>query len=215
MVITCVLLGISGGIRTWRERQFQTIEREGSACPFPLKEFPYFMGNWKAIEGSEPQLDPEIARIAGSSDHVIRSYSEGKSGQTVKVLVLYGLAYSVFGHAPEICYPAAGFEMVGKPEIHETAIPGSTTPARSRSEVFAKNLGALTAYEEVYYTFLHNGQWLPDMADRWKSFRYHPGMFKIQLQRELPSSSSQESPSESLLIELMKEIGNRASKSRS
>src|SRR6478752_2231905 len=76
MVITCVLLGISGGIRTWRERQFQTIEREGSACPFPLKELPYVMGNWKAIEGSETQLDPEIARIAGSSDHVIRSYSE-------------------------------------------------------------------------------------------------------------------------------------------
>jgi hypothetical protein len=215
MVITCVLLGMSGGFRFWRDLQFQTIEQEGSTCPFPLSELPNVLGNWKVLEGSETQLDPEIARIAGSSDHVVRAYVDGKSGEKVIVLVLYGLASSVFGHAPEICYPAAGYQMVGAPEIHQFSLPGSSTPVRSRSEVFAKSLGAIPIYEEVYYTFLHNGEWLPDMADRWKMFRYHPGMFKIQLQRQISSPSIQGSPSESLLVELMKVISDRASKPKS
>jgi Protein of unknown function (DUF3485) len=218
MGLACLLLGISGGIRLWRERQFQTLATESANCPFPLNEFPKTIGTWHMVDASDTQLDPEIARIAGSSDHIIRNYMDEKSGEIVNVLVLYGLADSVFGHTPEVCYPAAGYQpvKVDAPTSHEFYMSGSTTPVRFRSAFFSKQVGGISQYQEVCYTFLHNGQWLPEVQSRWKWFRYHPGMFKVQLQRlaSAPSKVTASSPSELLLREIVQEIDRRTSRSK-
>jgi len=216
MGLACLLLGISGGIRYWRERQFQTLATESANCPFPLNEFPKTMGTWHMVDASEVQLDPEIARIAGSSDHIIRDYMDEKSGEIVNVLVLYGLATSVFAHTPDVCYPAAGYQPVGAPTDHEFSIAGSTTPVQFRSAFFSKQVGGIGQTQEVCYMFLHNGQWLPELDSRWRLFRYHPGMFKVQLQR--PASAltkvTENSPNESLLREIVQEIDRRITRSK-
>jgi Protein of unknown function (DUF3485) len=210
MVIACMLLGISGGIRFWRDRQFQSLAEESASCPFPLSEFPETLGTWHVIDGSDSQLDPEIARVAGSSDHIIRTYQDAKSAQAVKVLILYGPANSVFAHTPELCYPAAGYEPVDPPTEHTFSTAGSQTPVRFRSAFFSKHVGGRGEYDEVYYTFLHNGQWLPEVESRWK-FRYQPGMFKVQLERLVSglSKDTENSPTESLLREIVQEIEHR------
>jgi hypothetical protein len=216
MAVTCILLGISGGVRFWRDLKFKTLAQESTTCPFPLKDLPRSLGSWHSVEGSDKELDPEIARIAGSSDHVIRTYEDGKTGEQVTTLVLYGLATSVFGHVPEVCYPAAGYKQSAVPVNHQFSIPGSTTPGQYRSAFFSKSIGGIGKFEEVevFYTFLHNGEWLPDLASRWKSFRYHPAMFKIQLQRSSSRFSSQDSSTESLLQLLVQEIDSRVSQSK-
>jgi hypothetical protein len=216
MAVTCILLGISGGVRFWRDLKFKTLAQESTACPFPLKDLPRSLGSWHAAEGSDSELDPEIARLAGSSDHVIRTYEDEKTSEQVTALVLYGLATSVFGHIPEVCYPSAGYKQSGASVNHQFSIPGSTTPGQYRSAVFSKSIGGIGKFEEaeVLYTFLHNGEWLPDLASRWKSFRYHPAMFKIQLQRSSSRFSSQDSLTESLLQQLIQEIDSRISQSK-
>ena len=78
------------------------------SCPGPL-------GTWQASEDSDVQLDPEVARIAGSSDHIVRTYLDEKTGEQASALVLYGLAAAVFGHTPDVCYPAAGYQLVKGP----------------------------------------------------------------------------------------------------
>jgi hypothetical protein len=208
MAVACVLLGISGGIRFWREWQFQALAKGSAACPFPLDDLPRSLGSWRSNPGSDGQLDPEVAQLAGSSKNIIRDYVDEKTGERVTVLVLYGLATRVYGHLPEICYPAAGYRLVGEQVLHEIAIPDSTSPLRYRSAIYMKKFGGIGRYEEACHTFLHHGQWQPNTANRWKLFRYYPGLFKIQLSRTV-SELSGDSPTESLLRELAREISSR------
>jgi hypothetical protein len=211
LAVTCALLGISGGIRSWRDHRFRTLAQESATCPFPLNDLPKVLGSWQAIEGLDTQLDPEVARIAGSSDHVIRTYVHEKSGEKVSVLVLYGLANSVFAHTPEVCFPAAGYRAVATPAPadHQFSTADSASPVSYRTAFFTKNVGGIDQYEEVLHAFLHNGQWLPDVASRWKLFRYHPGMFKILLQRRVPGTSTEKPLTESLFKEIVREIDSR------
>ena len=61
-----MLLGISGGVRYWRDWQFHSLLKESEAPPFALGEIPKVLGAWHAVEGSDDTLEPEIARIAGA-----------------------------------------------------------------------------------------------------------------------------------------------------
>jgi len=202
-------LATSGGVRFWRERQFETIARENERCPFALDEFPKILGTWHVDEGVSPKLDPDIARIAGANAYLLQNYIDQKSGAVVLVLILYGPARSVFGHSPEVCYPANGYQPVMPPAEHQFLDSTSPFPVRFRSAFFSKKLGATNRYEEVYYTFRHNEQWLPEVANQWKLFRYHPGMFKILLQRPTTDLSTENSPTESLFREIVREVNVR------
>lgn len=211
-----MLLGISGGVRSWRERQFKTLEQAYANSPFPLAQLPRDLKDWAAVEGKDGRLDDEIARVAGSTDHIIRSYKNKKTGEEVMTLILYGLANSVFGHIPEVCYPAVGFRQ-SRPSVDQPfSIPDSTTAGTYRSAYFTRNIEGIGAYDEeqVYYTFLHNGEWLPELGSRWKSFRYHPAMFKIQLQRHTTRLATEDHLPESLLSEIVQEIDKRTSRNK-
>lgn len=154
---------------------------------------------------------PEIARIAGSSDHIIRGYTHLKSNAKVSVLILYGLAAEVFAHTAAACYPAVGYNALGSSD-HELTIPGGTpTTAGYRTGFYSMNTALGIQYKEVVSSFRHAGQWVPEASDRWKQFRSHPGMFKIQIEREVvvDGISVEASPSVELLGELMQVIETR------
>jgi Protein of unknown function (DUF3485) len=214
MIATCLLLATSGGVRFWRERQFETIARESERCPFALSEFPEILGTWHADKGESPTLDEEIARIAGANANLLRNYIDQKSGKVVLVLIMYGPARSVFAHSPEVCYPANGYRPVSPPTDHQFLDSTSHSTVRFRSAFFSKNVGATNRYEEVYYAFLHNEQWLPEVVNQWKLFRYHPGMFKVLLQRPTTDLSTENSPTESLLREIVREVNLRIAQNK-
>ena len=214
-IAACLLLAISGGVRHWRDYQFRSLADLGAVSPFPLSELPEHLGEWRAIEGTDTQLDPEIARVAGSSDHVLRSYMNVRSGQTVSVLVLYGLAGTVFAHTPQACYPAAGYQSVMDPVDYPFSIEGTELKGLYRRGFYSRTVGGLTQYVEVVHTFLHRGEWIANLAPRWKMFRYHPGSFKIQLQLLTSELSTETSSSESLLKEISRYIDFRVSRARS
>src|SRR5579883_1153675 len=212
MVITCLLLGISGGIRFWRDWQFRVRAEQGAVCPFPLDELPKSLGGWQWIESSESQLEPEVARTAGSSVNFVREYVNEKGGDRISVMVLYGLAATVFAHPPDVCYPGHGYRVILPPEDRPLAIPGLKVPAVCRRAIYSRKVGPTERYQVVYHTFYHDGQWVPELGSRWKAFRYHPGAFKIQLQREISGTLTHEDgPCESLLSQLIQEIQRRLS----
>lgn len=222
MVLTCLLLGISGGIRSYRDHQFAKLSSELKECPFPLADIGSSLGSWRTVENSDTKLDPEIARIAGSSDHIVRSYVDSRSGETIHVMVLYGLAQDIFAHTPEICYPSSGYLNVGSPIDRGFPITSESKisePVRFRTQVFHRTTGpGMDHYTESAYSFrlgdLREGMWRPDMASEWKSFRRQPGMFKIQMSREVSAAAAnpdapQSKACELLMIELIKEIEHR------
>jgi hypothetical protein len=210
IVIVCVLLGVSGAIRHWRSLQFFNIELQSRESPFPLKEVASVLGTWRALEGTEETLDPEIAKVAGSSDHVIRTYVDDKTGERVKVLLLYGPAQAVWGHTPEVCYPAIGFKSVLNSREIQVPLENSERSAAFREALYGKTRGGTTELREVYYSFLNAGEWRSEMGQQWKRFRYYPGMFKIQVERTVKVAQLGDSPTKDLLAYLVEEIEKRA-----
>jgi Protein of unknown function (DUF3485) len=212
MAVTCLLLGISGSIRFWRESKFAALAVESEACPFPLADLPRTMGTWQANNDSESQLEAEVARVAGASQHMVRGYLDEKSGEQGVILILYGLAAAVHGHTPEVCYPAAGYQLFKGPVDRTITVPGVKNPVHYRWAIYTKRVGGVHRYEESYYTFLHNGEWLSEMASRWKLFRYHPGLFKIQISHATSSlNEDDEGPCVALLAEIVKHVNDRLS----
>jgi hypothetical protein len=208
IALVCMLLVISGAIRYWRDWQFQSLSRESEIPPFPLNEFPKELGSWRVLEGSEATLEPDIARIAGASDHLIRTYVDEKSGESAVVMIIYGLAYRVWPHIPDVCYPANGFKSVPPLDDIDIQIPGTTNKARFRRQYFVKYTTGQRDYREVYYSLRNAGEWGIDMAKNWKIFRYHPGMFKIQVQHQGSSTGKNENDSsvDQLLGLIVREI---------
>jgi len=206
----CVVLGMSGGIRYLRDWQFQTLNKESEKPPFPLKEFPKTLGDWHEVEGTEITLDPQIARIAGSSDHLIRTYVNRRNGEQVSVMILYGLAYLVWPHTPDACYPAAGFKSVPPSGDVDIDVPETTIKARFREQNFAKYQTGAGIYQQVYYSLRNAGEWGLNLENRWKSFRYNPGMFKVQVQRQVVAVGKAENNSlKDLLGKIVQEIEQR------
>jgi len=206
--VTCVLLAISGGIHLWRDWKFQTLAQKDEICPFRLADLPRVLGSWRALDEPDGHLDPQIARIAGSREDVIRHYQDDKTGELIEVMVLYGFAYSIGAHSPDVCYPAVGYKATAAAD-DTLIIPGSKTPVRFHRSSFYKRSGSVRHDVEVVHTFLHNNEWLPEVESRWKMFRAHPAMFKIQLERVGGGLSLGDNPSESLLKELIGEINRR------
>jgi hypothetical protein len=209
IVTACVMLGLSGAVRYWRDFQFLSILSQSKDSPFPLKDIPRDLGSWRAVEGSEAVLDPEIARVAGSTDHMIRTYVDDK-GVQITVLVLYGTADAVWGHTPDVCYPASGFKPLVAPRDVQVPLEGSSRSVTFREGLYGVPQGGGSDFREVYYSFLNAGEWRPDMEDRWKRFRHFPGMFKIQIERRVKAAGLEDSPSPSLLANLVKEIETRS-----
>jgi hypothetical protein len=210
MVVACIILGISGGIRFWRERQFTILAEKSSTSPFRLDELPRVLGDWRSDPAMDDSLEPEISRIAGASDYAIRAYLDEKTGDQMSALMIYGLAEKVYGHRPEVCYPSAGYQLVAGPIDRELKVPGLKDPVQYRWAIYMKRVGGIGNYQEAYHTFYYNGRWRPDAADQWKMFRHRPGMFKIQLARPVSGLSDEvNAPSEALLRAMVQEISSR------
>ena len=80
---------------------------------------------------------------------------------------------------------------------------------RFRKSLFSKKAGAIVHTKAVVHTYLHNKEWLPEVSDRWKMFRSHPAMFRVQVERMGGGLALEHDPNESLLKELIVEINRR------
>jgi hypothetical protein len=211
IALVALFLGTSGCVRYWRDWKAQNLVKESQTAPFALSEIPSVLGPWHVVEGSESTLDPEIARVAGSSDHIIRTYVNEKNGERAVVMVIYGLAYLVWPHTPDACFPAAGFKSVPTARDVDIQTPQSGSTARFRVQRFAKYRGGQEDDQEVHHSFFNAGRWDYDMEKNWKSFRDHPGMFKVQVQRQAPAGGkTAEGSMDQLLGCIVQEIESRS-----
>jgi len=172
--------------------------------PFPLAELPTVIGPWRMLDGSDSQLDPKIAQIAGASDHIVRTYLNEMTGDTTSVLILYGLANALFAHTPEVCYPAAGYSPYERMNDFDL-----DKHIRYRAGFFKKNDIRVDEYVEVVYAFRFANEWTPDVSEKWKEFRSYPGMFKIQLSRRVSGFDLDQSPNIRFLGDLIQEVEKR------
>lgn len=211
-ILACGLLGASGSARRWQADRFVSRAELGKLATFPLKDLPRTFGDWTLMEGGERQIDPQILRVAGSSDHILRIYKDEQTGVTLTAMVLYGRSDLVYGHTPDICYPSSGYSLVEPFEDRAIRYAEVAPPATFRSALYSKSSGGSGGREEVYYAFRHDGRWLPDAAGQHKMFRRSPFMYKVQVQRRVGENErrDQNSPTEQFLKALLPEIERRS-----
>ncbi len=153
-------------------------------------------------------LDPQIAQNTGCTDYVFRTYTNTKTGTRVGLILLYGPAEEVFLHAPEKCYPNAGYSLLAGPESRTVAARQGRYPFTSL--FFAKGEGGQAERQEVYYTWRYLDRWTPQLVVM-KRIERIPGMFKVHLSRQAGANELREvgNPCEAFLAELMPWIDRR------
>jgi hypothetical protein len=206
VVLACLVLAASGGVRWWQARQVNAVLEEGRTAPFPLAELPMELGDWK---GEPTDLDPKIARRTGATDLITRRYVDQRTGATVEVIVLYGPSTEVYGHVPEVCYQAAGYEKVAGPESRPIRAGEGEAPFRTL--VYSKGEGGQADLHEVYYSWRYPSHWSPEVVGVYKRFERIPGMLKVHLARRVTEHERRDigNPCESLLHVLLPEIERR------
>jgi Protein of unknown function (DUF3485) len=206
-----VLFAGSGLFRVWQDRRYDSVKKQEIAPLFPLKSLPKTIGSWRALDDKEATLDPQIARVAGSVDSLVRVYVDDYTGVAITALILYGSAETITAHTPQVCYPAAGYTKMEWGEMIPVRIsPNSPDPAVFAGFVFAKGAG-LSEREEVYYSFRHSGAWNPWMEGNWRTLRYSPAVFKIQVERRVIDTEFRnlDNPSSRFLEALVPEVEKR------
>ena len=96
-----------GGVSYWVRAR--PVEVQFSA---DLDSFPLAIGHW---QGSEMPIDSETRQALNVDSLLSRRYTHLESGSRVDVLVEYRkYGRRDFVHRPEMCYPAAGWEITRK-----------------------------------------------------------------------------------------------------
>ena len=182
VALACALLVGSGALRLWQARRVEAILQQGRVSAVPLKDVPLELGPWR---GRPEELDPQIARRTGQIDHIFRTYVDTRTGVALDVIVLYGPAVELKEHAPEQCYPAAGFLIAEGPELRQVATPQGAVPFHAL--VVTKGEGGQAQWQEVYYTWRYGGRWTPLRGPQ-KQFERIPAMYKVHLARRMAPS---------------------------
>jgi EpsI family protein len=205
VALACTVLVASGGARWWRARRIDAVLEQGKQSPFPLKDLPLTLGDWR---GEPTTPDPEIVRTTGATDFAFRRFVNQSTGVALEVYVLYGPAVDLFLHAPENCYPAAGFAL--KQAAAERTVEAGPLRAPFRNLVYGRGEGAQTDLQEVYYSWRFQGRWWPDYG-KFKQLERIPGMFKVQLARRVVGQERRDvgNPCEAFLQVLLPEIERR------
>jgi hypothetical protein len=206
VALACAVLAISGGVRWWQVRQVEAALRDGRTAPFPLDTVPMVLGDWR---GEETTIDPKIARRTGATDLMTRRYVDQRTGASLEAIILYGPTTEVYGHAPEVCYRAAGYEKVAGPEAR--AIKAGSLEVPFRSLVYSKGEGGQADLHEVYYSWRFTRHWSPDLMGTYKRFERIPGMLKVHLTRRVTGHERRDigNPCEAFLRVLLPEVERR------
>jgi hypothetical protein len=203
--VSAILLG-SYGVRTWQARRIdERLARERLHPEVTLAEIPLMLGSWK---GEPRALDPTIARATGADQVVTRRYVNQDTGVALEVILLYGPAVNMYIHAPELCYPTAGYAQVAGPDVR---VIGSGPAAVSfRSLVYSKGEGGGADLQEVFYSWWYDGRWTPELRKH-KDFERIPGMYKIQVARPITAAENRDAsnPIASFLGDLLPEMQRR------
>lgn len=206
LVLACAIVAGSGAVRWWQARRVEAVLRDGRTAPFRLSELPMVVGSWK---GQETEIDSRIARRTGATDLITRRYVDQRTGATLEAIILYGPSTEVYGHVPEVCYEAAGFEKVAGPESRSIRVGSGKVPFRTL--VYAKGEGGEADLHEVCYSWRYSDHWSPEVVSVYKRFERIPGMLKVHLARRVSERERRDigNPCEAFLEALLPELERR------
>ena len=120
--IVIILTLITAGFSLWIGQRSPNV-----SFSTKLDTLPISIGTWY---GQNMEMGDEIKKALNADSILSRQYTDEETGQPLGVLIVYRkYGRRDFAHRPELCYPAAGWEIVQK---SYTKVPyaGKDVPAR-------------------------------------------------------------------------------------
>ena len=86
-----------------------------------LSECPETIGRWTVRAGDSPDadgIDPEIIKKLNADEVLERTYVEGTGRRCAVHIAVWKEPDGWLPHSPEVCYPAAGYSLQRRREVH-------------------------------------------------------------------------------------------------
>jgi EpsI family protein len=109
-----------------------------------LDKLPMKLGTW---QGEDIKLDATVMKALAADQVLCRQYTDSKTERALGLLVVYRkYGRRDFAHRPELCYPASGWEIVGK---SYTSVPYGGRSVQARLVIAEQDMSR----EAVTYWF--------------------------------------------------------------
>jgi hypothetical protein len=154
-----VFSGVFHGIHTGRWSTSAEVETAAARCEsLPLK-----IGEWLGEEASPlPDAEIKLAEIAG---YVTRKYTNSK-GDHIQVLLLWGRPGPIAVHTPEVCFPGAGYKIIGERQKRR-ATPSDDDPSDEFWTARFKSSKPQTPPIRAFWAWSDGGEWRAADHPRW------------------------------------------------
>jgi hypothetical protein len=178
IVAAVLLMGVSAYYQgIWSERWGEFPELK--IYSDQLHQVPLKIGEWEGKDiGESSERIKEISGAQGEFNRVYRN----AAGEEVRVMLMCARFRDIFYHSPDLCYPAAGFEMLNPPqqEVIDDA-EFFTTTFRKSDPVTG------THDERGYWTWTSDGKWLAPKNER-LTFSGERALYKMYIFGTVPAS---------------------------
>ena len=127
-----------------------------AAAVASLERMPLTIGSWR---GTPQEMDGAELAGAGYAGAVWRRYEDTATGSVVSVLLICGRPGRVAVHSPDVCYPGAGYEMLGEPTRAVLPLPDGAAPAEFWKARFARPADAAQRPLGIYWSWTAGERW--------------------------------------------------------
>lgn len=196
---TLVSVGVVHGI--WTER-WQTVDVDAELQEF--RKMPLTVGRW---DGKELQQDSAQEALADFRKNLLLRYVNRFDGTSADVLIGRGRPGPlVMMHLPPECYPAAGYDMVGRPKRYLSTTDNSdSAPDEFWVATFKKTTDLFPSTVRVYWSWSATGRWQAPDSPRYV-FASYQSIYKMYVVQTIADERAEldGSPVHDLIKELTK-----------
>jgi hypothetical protein len=190
----------------------ELINRWGEADALELaagrlgRELPPRLGPWRLVKTIE--LEEDAAKILRVAGHLHGMYANEQTGDSVVIAVLAGPSGPLAVHTPEICYPAAEYELAGL--RHQWKVADASGQNHALWEIHANSRHSTRPNLRVLYGWSRGGPWEAVVGPRF-ALAGLPVLYKLQLAGPVRQSQSaqERDPCEDFLSRFLEELQPR------
>ena len=173
-IVLVVASGIIDGLWTNRWKGSEELQLAASH----LDRVPVVIGDWKARAEAD---DPRGMMSAELQRSVTQRYENTRTGRTISLLLICGRPGPISVHTPEICYPAAGYQMA---QAHPETIAVKADPRGGPAEFLWADFEQLESFPperlRIYWSWKATGTWSVPYSAR-VAFGSQPFLYKLYL----------------------------------
>jgi hypothetical protein len=140
-----------------------------------LQQLPAVLDDWRLA--SEEPLKDEIQRMLQCAGHIVRKYTNQRTGESVQVAIILGPPGPTAVHTPEICYSSRDYTVAETPQ--KTLLPSPASKSSFWRLTFKPRVAGGESLR-VYYAWSDGENWTASSSPRFE-FGGSRMLYKIQV----------------------------------